>query len=173
MDYKKDTYKEIVVNWEKGSAIETYEDFQNYCKLHPKPNNFKQYGCVDEGLKTSDQIFYQIYGDHHVYGRNTLLYIGISKDVLSRFRHHLNGVFKYVNNKSISIGRADTFLNNMEEVESILIANHKPAFNKTFIHDLHEDSRNMDRDDTNKIIIINNGNNGMLKTCCTNYWWVN
>lgn len=22
-----------------------------------------------------------------------------------------------------------------------------------------------------KIILINNGNNGMLKTCCTNYWW--
>jgi hypothetical protein len=79
---------------------------------------------------------------------------------------HLNGVFGYVNNLSVSIGKIENYGEELEIPESILIANHKPSFNKDFIHDIHSEAKQ------HKIIVINNGNNGMLKTCCTNFWWV-
>jgi hypothetical protein len=80
----------------------------------------------------------------------------------------LKGVFQFVNNKSVSLGVInEDFYGRLEIPESILIANHKPAFNKEYIHSVDQSAMEF------KTIIINNGNNGMLKTCCTNYWWVN
>ena len=143
-------YHEIIIDWKPKKSVTTFEDFISIAKEF---NNKK--------------VLYQIYGDHHIYGKDVLLYIGISESVKTRFNAHLNGVFQYVNNKRVSLGVIEFGCNeNLEIPESILIANHKPAFNKEYIHSI--DSKAME----NKIIIINNGTNNMLKTCCTNYWWV-
>ena len=140
-------YQEIIITWSRREKIRTASDLQK----------------IDEDRHN---IFYQIYGDHHIYGRDILLYIGISTFADNRFKTHLNGVFSFVNNLMVSIGKCETTIENLEIPESILIANHKPSFNKEFIHDLPAKAKE------SKIIIINNGNNEMLKTCCTNFWWV-
>ncbi len=143
-----DTYQEIVVDWEPKQPINSMEDFV----------------AITDNIQ-SKNVLYQIYGDHHIYGRDVLLYIGISRDIRSRIDAHLKGVFQFVNNKSVSLGFVEEELD-LEIPESILIANHKPAFSKEYIHAI--DPKAM----SHKILIINNGDNGMLKTCCTNYWWV-
>jgi hypothetical protein len=50
---------------------------------------------------------------------------------------------------------------------SILIANRKPFCNKDFIHEISADAKKK------KNHYHNNGDHGMLKNSCTNYWWVN
>ena len=95
-----------------------------------------------------------------------MLYIGKSVHADNRMRAHLNGVFGFVNNLSVSIGKIDNYNDSLEIPESILIACHKPSYNKEFIHDLSPKAKK------HKIIVINNGDNEMLKTCCTNFWWV-
>lgn len=101
--------------------------------------------------------------NHHIYGRDTLLYIGISTYADNRIKAHLNGIFGYVNNLSVSFGKIEHYNDSLEIPESILIACHKPSYNKEFIHDISPQAK------VHKIIIINNGNNEALKTCCTNF----
>lgn len=142
-------YQEIIIEWNQKLPIETIDDLKE---------KTEQYG--------ERKVLYQIYGDHHIYGRDVLVYIGISKDLHARFDKHLKGVFHYLNNKSVSIGLIQDEVK-LEVPESILIGNHKPAFNKEYIHSLDPEAMK------HKIIVINNGNNAMLKTCSTNFWWVN
>ncbi len=94
------------------------------------------------------------------------MYIGISKNAENRFRTHLKGVFGVVNNLSVNIGELNNYSDDLEIPESILVANHKPSFNKEFIHDVSPKAKKC------KIIVINNGVNEMLQTCSTNFWWV-
>lgn len=140
-------YQEIIIKWSERIQINHANDLG---------------GFEAEGK----DVLYQIYGDHHIYGRNILLYIGISRNAHNRFKAHLKGVFGYVNNLSVSIGEIENYNARLEIIESILISNHKPSYNKEFIHDLDPEAKK------HKIILINNGNNEMLKTCCTNFWWV-
>lgn len=136
-------YEEIIIDWTERKNIEDVE-------------------------KIESNTLYQIYGNHHIYGKDVLLYIGISKDNIARIKQHVKGVFGYVHNLYISLGTIEKKLNGekFEIPESILIANHKPAFNKEYIHTI--DSNAMEH----KIIVINNGHHGVLKSCCTNFWWV-
>lgn len=138
-------YQEIIIHWSDRKKIESFE--------------FETIG---------ENSLYQIYGNHHIYGRDVLLYIGISNNTSKRFDQHVKGVFGYVNDLTVSVGKIQGSYNNinLEIPESILVANHKPSYNKEFIHDLSPKAKEY------KIIVINNGNNGMLKTCCTNFWWV-
>lgn len=139
-------YQELIIDWSETESFT--EDLIN--KINKEEN------CL-----------YQIYGNHHIYGRDILLYIGITKNIKGRFNTHLKGVFGYVNNLKVSIGTISNLPKDfrLEIPESILIANHKPAFNKEYIH-------NIDPKANYKIIVINNGANNMLQTCCTNFWWV-
>ena len=148
--FVKSQYSELVITWsEKTPVNNSLDTLKNRDSLPAK-------------------VLYQIYGDHHIYGRDTLLYIGITKNADARFYTHLKGVFGYVNALTISFGILKDFDTEKFTVpESILIANHKPSYNKEFLHDLATEAKK------EKIIVINNGNNYMLKTCCTNYWWVN
>jgi len=136
-------YKEIIIHWSKRINIDEIKELD------------------------TDNVLYQIYGDHHIYGRVVLLYIGKSINAETRIKAHLKSFIGRVNNLSVSIGKIDNYNDNLLEIpESILIANHKPSHNKEFIHDLTPDAKK------HKIIVINNGNNEMLNTCCTNFWWV-
>lgn len=144
------TYREIIIDWQTKKPVSTIEDFK----------------AIAQQVE-SQKVLYQIYGDHHIYGRDVLLYIGISTSVEARFSAHLKGVFQNVHNKSVSLGViANEQDIKLEVVESILIANHKPAFNKEYIHDIDPSAKQ------EKTIIINNGIGYMLQTCCTNFWWV-
>ena len=140
-------YQEIIINWSKRQHVKTVDDLAK---------------CTDN----RHNVLYQLYGDHHIYCRDTLLYIGKSNYADNRMRAHLNGVFGFVNNLSVSIGKIDDYDDSLEIPESILIACHKPSYNKEFIHDLSPSAKR------HKIIVIKNGDNEMLKTCCTNFWWV-
>lgn len=140
-------YEEIIIEWEEKINIKDIKD-------------------IPILLKDKKKSLYQLYADSHIYGRDVLLYIGISENVAERLKDHKMGVFGYVNNLSVSLGEIKDYNNRLEIPESILIANHKPSYNKEFLHDLPDDAK------LHKIIVINNGINCMLKTCCTNYWWV-
>lgn len=142
-------YEEILINWQSKERI-----------------NIERRQDLEIENVPSQGVLYQLYGDHHIYGRDVLLYIGITKDPFIRLKTHFKGVFKLVENTSVSVGRCANYEGNLEIPESILIANHKPAYNKNYIHFLHHEA--MKR----KIIVINNGYSGMLQTCSTNYWWV-
>ena len=54
---------------------------------------------------------------------------------------------------------------NLETAESILITNHEPSFNKEQVHDISTGAKKV------KAIIINIGNNRILKICCPSFFW--
>ncbi|SFT36309.1 GIY-YIG catalytic domain-containing protein [Lishizhenia tianjinensis] len=155
---KTTPYQEIIIDWTASEKVNSLNDFKS------------KFGNV---LEQKTDFLYQIYGDHPVYGRNVLLYIGISKQIKGRMNQHLKGIFSYVHNKTISIGQVDEkYRFKLEKLESILIANHKPAFNKEYLHNLDSSAMQVDTQDDGKIIVINNGEYGCLQTSCTNFWWV-
>ena len=138
-------YQEIVIDWKERAKW--------------NPNSFDQIG--------EKNVIYQFYCDSHIYGRNVLAYIGKTDRVFKkRLGEHEKLFFQFAKNINYSIGVISEKIN-LEIPESILIANHKPFFNKDFIHNISSKAK------SNKILIINNGDYGMLKSCCTNYWWVN
>lgn len=140
-------YKEIIIDW-------SFKERWN-------PDAFKS--------EHNTNVLYQIYCDSHVYGRNALAYIGkTDQSFKQRFSQHERSFWQFANNINYAVGeiKVQNF-ESLEIPESILIANHKPFFNKDFIHDISTLAKK------EKIIIINNGNHGSLKNSCTNYWWVN
>lgn len=154
-------YQEIIINWK----FQEKWDPESFSERHNK------------------DVLYQIYCDSHIYGRNVLAYIGkTNQSFAQRYSQHEKSFWKFANNINYAVGTIDTksleylkelnknedlkeFENILEIPESILIANHKPFYNKDFIHDISSMAKN------HKIIIINNGDHGMLKNSCTNYWW--
>ncbi|MCH8555613.1 MAG: GIY-YIG nuclease family protein [Schleiferiaceae bacterium] len=138
-------YTEIIINWEKVNNIEK------------EANDIDGIG----GL-------YCVYCDSHIYGKDVLAYIGQTINFRQRLEQHMSSFFKYANNVRFVFGKiAEKYGLSFSDVESILIANHKPFFNKTNIHDISENAKRQN------IIIINNNDHGSLKSCVTNYWWVN
>lgn len=145
-----ENYLEIKINWSQKINLDNIIDLENF------------------QLNSKNSLLYKIYGDSLLYGRDVLLYIGITVNIRNRFNAHLKSTFGPVNNLKVSIGE---ILNqpkelNLEIPESILIANHKPAMNKEFIHEISPSANKT------KIIILNHGFIGMLQSCCTNYWWL-
>lgn len=140
-------YLEIIIDWE-------FREKWN-------PDSF-------ESIHNRD-VLYQIYCDSHIYGRDVLAYIGKTGQTANqRFSQHERSFWKFANNVNYAVGQIiDQSFEILEIPESILIANHKPFFNKDFIHDIHPKAKEQ------KIIIINNGFHGSLKNACTNYWWCN
>jgi len=90
--------------------------------------------------KNTDYGLYQVYGDHHIYGDDTLLYIGkaVEQTFGNRMRGHTDfdacQIAKY---KRLHLGYFcaldDVSQNNLkkviDEVEPILIKSHMPAIN--------------------------------------------
>ncbi len=142
-EQKKDQYTEIIIKWQIKKSFDKFSEIEN-----------------------NTRSIYQIYGDSHIYGRSVLMYIGKSERLQKRLNEHGKSFFQYANNLSYIEGRIEDRTMNLEIPESILIANHKPFMNKTFIHDLPESAKK------EKIIVFNDDNHAMLKNSCTNYWWV-
>lgn len=141
----QELYKEIEIEW------------------HPKlPWDENEFDKNNER-----KVLYQIYCDSHIYGKNVLAYIGkTDRSFKERLTEHEKSYFQFANNVTYSIGTLKSFTDKLEIPESILIANHKPFFNKSHLHTVSSMAMEY------KIIILNNGNHGSLKNSCTNYWWV-
>ena len=139
-------YKEIIIDWK-------FREKWN-------PEAFES--------QYNKNVLYQIYCDSHIYGRDVLAYIGkTDQSFRQRFYQHERSFWQFSKNINYAVGEiTDQSFGSLEIPESILIANHKPFFNKDYIHDISNSAK------SEKIIIINNGDHGSLKNACTNFWWV-
>lgn len=91
-------------------------------------------------------VLYQIYGAHHLYGRDILLYIGMtSKGVNQRLKEHEKWVYEEYDKVSIRIGSLGQFTSWKDwsegdykeaekslvgQIEALLIYAHQPVYNK-------------------------------------------
>jgi len=116
--------------------------------------------------------FYCIYGRHPVYGQDVLLYIGETKEgedgvrsFRARLTEHFGGRFWYHQNLSFSLGVAQQELSfhEVQLVESILVAAHKPALNRMHIDCAKKGSEN--------ILVRNWDFPGALQHECTGSYW--
>lgn len=98
-------YRVIDLFWEKIPAIESHSN----CSL------------------------YQIYGYHILYGNETLLYIGRTKNFLNRIKKH-SSWFSFEQNisfrRAVLNGKSFRYL---EATEALLIYSHSPAYNSSNI----------------------------------------
>lgn len=139
-------YREIIIHWEFRKVW--------------NPEAFEK--------QHNQQVLYQVYCDSHIYGRQVLAYIGKTDATFrQRWSQHEQSFWKFTNNVNYAVGIIeDQSFGSLEIPESILIANHKPFFNKEYLHYINPKAM------TEKIIVINNGDHGSLKNACTNFWWV-
>ncbi len=98
---------------------------------------------------------YQIYGDHPVYGRDSLLYIGETRQsdsgraLVDRLKEHLAQRFWYHTGLCIHLGLVThqevpvTDRDTLDAVESLLIASNVPALNRQHIDFARESARDL------------------------------
>jgi len=91
-------------------------------------------------------VLYQIYGAHHLYGRDVLLYIGMtSKGVKRRLKEHEGWISEEYDKVRVRIGSLGEFTtwkdwregdykeaekSLVERIEALLIYAHQPVYNK-------------------------------------------
>lgn len=116
---------------------------------------------------------YQAYGDSPIYGRDSLLYIGQTKDSLSRTIDHLKTDFARINNFSLIIGTIDhsqqkslSIQDKLNLAESLLITMVKPSYNSQNIRDTKEILK-----ENQKYLLLNLKNRGSLPLEISNVWW--
>ena len=114
---------------------------------------------------------YQVYGNHPVYGRGSLLYIGkvsrtnnSKRNFKKRIVEHLSGKFWYENEITLyfsTVGAEDESC--LDDIESLLIAVHKPAMNSQNLIMPTEGAKN--------IHILNLDFRGGLVPECSGLWF--
>lgn len=102
-----------------------------------------------KGKKTKPyHVFYQIYGSHHLYGRDVLLYIGLtSRDMKERLKEHKEWISDEYDKITVRFGSINEFTSSswekqekrrpyprpkesvIEAVEALLIYANQPAYN--------------------------------------------
>jgi len=109
---------------------------------------------------------YQIYGWSETYGENALLYIGKANNLKTRLSQHFNEDSSISRQQTLLIRYAEVEekLFNLEALESILIAVHKPSMNSQNINSL--------RNIKEPVLIQNHGERGALNIQITNSYWV-
>ncbi|PNH91799.1 hypothetical protein [Vibrio diazotrophicus] len=158
-------YKEVDIYWEGPFEVEYDRDTMIYSIPSDIPDDLK-----------NAQGFYQIYGDHPVYGKDVLLYIGETKPSKNgnrnfgiRMKEHLFKRFWYHHGLKIRLGLGQinesnvTDRNTILAVESLLIASNMPALNRE-----HLDHSN----DYSKQFIVRNWNfKGTIAAECSGKYW--
>ena len=99
---------------------------------------------VDEACELNsknDFGIYQIYGQHPVFGRDSLLYIGKTEDFGERFHKHKQRWLSEESDVSIRVGRlelpesdASNSSDLIHAAEKLLIYNHAPPYNTHHIN---------------------------------------
>lgn len=111
---------------------------------------------------------YQIYGTSPLYGINTLLYIGQSKDLKSRIKAHIDskdGVIGRQANLNCRYATAAEEL--LDVIEQTLVVMHKPSFNSIGLKNVSQSVREKG------YYIQNHGERGLLNLETTNYYFFN
>lgn len=125
---------------------------------------------------------YAIYGQHPVYGANTLLYIGQTEERTAgggfrvRLGEHTNPQpngktprFWYCSEMTVYLGLAtpegaeEPLTRDLIDIESLLIATHKPAMNQRHINVPVPESRDL--------LVFNWDNLGRLVPLCAGRWF--
>lgn len=109
---------------------------------------------------------YQIYGDSNIYGRNVLLYIGMSKNLKSRVEEQLDPQEMIGRQPNLSVRIARVPSGHLAILESILIAMHKPAFNSATLKGPSKAAK------AAPILIRNHANRGALMLEVTNSYFL-
>lgn len=155
--------KRIDIYWTEAYPIKYLRDKGVYMLCGETPANIISANGV-----------YQIYGDHPVYGRDVLLYIGETKpsdrrSFKKRLEEHLKGRFWEHHGLSVRFGlmeHAGRSIEDMEiikAVESLLIAANIPALNRKNIDRPHLASRNL--------LIRNRAFKGSIVQECSGSFW--
>ncbi|MFZ7134405.1 MAG: GIY-YIG nuclease family protein [Eubacteriales bacterium] len=107
-------------------------------------------------------IIYQIYGDSPIYGRDKLLYIGQTDGDIARPFSHMDN--KRINNFSVRYALCPK--SELDFLEAILIATHKPSYNEKCI----ADSTFIRTNDLR--IVFNEDDRGDLLLETSNMYWL-
>lgn len=158
-------YTEVDIYWEGPFDIE----YERETMLYTISDNIP--------VELQDSIgFYQIYGDHPVYGRDVLLYIGETKPSKNgkrnfgiRMKEHISNRFWHHHGLKIRFGlgyvndEEMTDRNSILAVESLLIASNMPALNREHIDCSNSQSKNF---------IVRNWNfrGSIVSECSGKYW---
>ncbi|KAA5607664.1 GIY-YIG nuclease family protein [Roseospira marina] len=153
-------YEEFYVYWSGPHELQYDEEAEAY-SIKSTPID------LDGSL-----IVYAIYGQHPVFGRDSLLYIGQTKNLNLRSVDHFKkrGRFWYQISPSIHIGSVCDENENpitnqsiLSDVEEILIASHVPPMNARTIN-----CPNIKCKDK---LVYNFWNRGQLLPICSGYWF--
>ena len=106
---------------------------------------------------------YQVYGDSQIYGKNVLVYIGQAGHGGHRIGQHLDRKTTVHNLPNPTFRVAECPAEMLTELESTLIAMHKPSRNSEFIMTA------VRRDPP--LLIFNHGDKGDLELLSTNMYW--
>lgn len=156
------TFRVVDISWRKRVSLDYDEELGKYELIKINP------------FAASSSGFYAIYGRHPVYGPDVLLYIGQTKtkeeskrSFLSRLTEHAGEGkrFWYFQDLSFSFGTVDQKLNreDIEAVESVLIACNKPAMNIQQIYTAKDSARD--------ILVRNWEFPGALAAECSGEYW--
>ena len=124
---------------------------------------------IDQSDIPNTAGLYQIYGASSIYGLNSLLYIGKSKNLKARLNNHLSEDTMISRQQNLSIRYAcvssdqSDIDNILEIVETINIAIHKPCLNSKSIITPYKKSL---------YLVENHGERGVLNLQVTNSYWV-
>jgi len=156
------TFNVITLEWQKLDA--KIQHSQSKLKPELKLNEF------DISIPNNSAGLYQIYGASSIYGLDSLLYIGKSKNLKERLTQHLfkDSMISRQQNLSIryAIVNTDKYLEIdtiLEITESINIVVHKPCLNSQSIVTPYKDSL---------YLIQNHGERGVLNLQVTNSYWM-
>lgn len=132
-----------------------------------------QYEIPNENVVYLERCgFYCIYGRHPVYGPDVLLYIGETKEsengarsFHTRLAEHFGARFWYHQNLSFALGISQQQLlpQEVQLVESILIAAHKPALNRHHI--------DFSKEGAEQLLVRNWDFPGALQHECSGSYW--
>ncbi len=140
MELEKITFEKITLDWKKSE----YNNFPNTSGI------------------------YQIYGTSPLYGLDTLLYIGLAKNLNQRIKKHFESEESFIGrqpNKSCRFANIDPSL--LDVVEQTLIIMHKPAFNSSRLIQVSPKLKE-------KVYYIqNHGERGLLNIEVTNFYFFN
>lgn len=140
-------------------------------KLIPQNNDIIE-TIYKDYFKTD--CLYQVYGDSPIYGRDSLLYIGRTKNIERRIKDHFKSIFNRINNLSLIFGNVEeqkiepilSTEKSIEISEALLITMLKPSYNSVYIRDTNHYLK-----EKQKYLILNKGNRASLPLEVTNIWW--
>jgi hypothetical protein len=141
--------------------------------------SWKEYS-YEEAFNLNDKDhygIYQVYGDHPVYGRDSLIYIGKAfwQTFGKRFNTHHDFFASNIRFTKVCVGRLcksedsnkKNWESNINLIETILIISHYPAYNANGIKGLLESK------DIGNVLILNWGEYGDLLPEISSLRWSN